>query len=59
MLAYSNASFLDGVEKSLLLPEDRKHLAKIGPIQAIEWDFVMNYQVVMQLVSYQFLIELF
>lgn len=43
--SYSDASFLETVGPSLLLPEDERRLSAIGLVQAADWEVTRSFQV--------------
>ncbi|KAL5580186.1 hypothetical protein UlMin_012628 [Ulmus minor] len=44
---YSDPSFVKDATEALLLPEDRKRLSEIGPVQSAEWSCAHAYQALM------------
>ena len=43
--SYSDASFLETVGPTLLLPEDERRLGAIGLVQAADWEVTRSFQV--------------
>ena len=50
--SYSDASFLETVGPTLLLPKDERRLSAIGLVQAADWEVTRSFRVYLFLELY-------